>query len=152
MTVIPQPRIPSTIVAVALLALSGLLAACLDAGKQASVPADSAANGQSESERVVMERSQDRWHKLINGDIESVYQYTSPAYRSLTSLQRFRSQLGGAVEWTDAKVRAADCEADRCKVNVEVTYRVPTHGISHQRSLSEVWILSDNEWWVHTRP
>ena len=105
----------------------------------------------SEIEQSVMKRAQERWGRVLEEGIEAGYEYTSPAYRSRTPLQRFRAQFGQALRWEDAEVVSARCEADRCRVDVDMTYTLPREGISHTRLITETWILADDEWWIRAR-
>lgn len=136
--------------AAASLVATALLLGCLDANKQTETAADDRDDGRSEVERAVIERSQARWKSLLEGDIESAYAYTSPAFRSSTPLHRFRVQSGSAIQWEDAEAQSAQCDGQRCRVTVELTYRLAREGITHTRPISETWILSENEWWIHT--
>lgn len=135
--------------ATTLIAGTSLLTGCLGNDKQTEMAARDAGEGLSDVERDVIERSQQRWTHLLDGDVESAYEFTSPTYRSMTSLQRFRSQFGTGLEWTDARIQKVECDTNRCRVNVDVTYRVSSSGITHTRSTPETWIRSENEWWIH---
>lgn len=102
------------------------------------------------AEEVVSERAQARWDALIAGDYETAYGYSSPAYRSATSLQRFSAGARGSIRRTDAEVESVTCEEDRCKVVVMVSYiAVVRQPVSNTRALEETWILSDGDWWIH---
>lgn len=139
------------VLAAVLLAGSGLIpiASFASAQDEASGSDDGGMNeSPSEVESTVLERAQERWDRLVEGDIGSAYEFTSPAYRTRTPLQRFRAQFGNDLRWTEAEVTDAQCEGERCEVNVDVTYSLPREGITHTRAISETWILAEDEWWV----
>ena len=60
---------------------------------------------------------------LLKGDFDTAYKMSNPAYRSLSSLDRFRGRLGSAVSWVDAKVVKVECEPEKCQVTLEVGAR-----------------------------
>lgn len=101
------------------------------------------------SEEIVQERAQARWNALIEGDLEQAYAFTSPAYRSSTTLNRFQARLGSSIRRTEAVVSEVECEPDRCDVVVMVTYTAPQLNTENTRPLSETWVRSDDEWWIH---
>jgi hypothetical protein len=100
-------------------------------------------------EEIVKERAQARWNALLSGDLEQAYAFTSPAYRSSTTLNRFQARLGSSIRRTEAVVSEVECEPDRCDVVVMVTYVVPQLNTENTRPLNETWILSDDDWWIH---
>ena len=99
-------------------------------------------------ESDILERSQARWSRLVAGDVEGAYEFTSPAYRSKTPLSRFRARFGGAVQWMSASPRTAECQEHRCRVTVEVSYQLPKEGFEHMRPITETWIRASGEWWI----
>lgn len=110
---------------------------------------DPSAVDERSPEEIVQERAQARWDALLAGDIEQAYTFTSPAYRSSTTLNRFQARLGSSIRRTKADVSKVECEPDRCDVVVMVTYVVPQLNTENTRPLNETWILSDDDWWIH---
>jgi hypothetical protein len=107
-----------------------------------------------ESQRAVLtERAEGRWNALIKGDIDKVYTYTSPEYRSVVSLQQYKGKYGHVITWRMAKVgNVSYDDSTVATVSVEVTYRVDVPGtggeaIETQKAVSEKWIYKDREWW-----
>jgi hypothetical protein len=103
------------------------------------------------AEEIVAERAQARWDALLQGDVATVYGFTSPAYRSGISQNRFRARFGGAVRWTKAEVHEVTCEEDRCRVVVLVSYRAARERMENTRPIEETWIHSEGEWWLHMK-
>ena len=147
----PMSSLRSKLLPAVWLVTAAVLPGCLPSDN----PTDSTALASNDApygiEQAVIDRSQERWQSMVAGDIETVYQYNSPAYRSMTSMQRFQSQLGSSIEWIGAEVVSAECQADRCIVRANVSYRLPARSGTHTREISETWIRSDGEWWIHTR-
>lgn len=102
----------------------------------------------TKQEATVVERAQSRWDALLAGEFEDAYAYASPAYRSATPFTRYRARLGGAVQWTQARVTDADCGDGRCTVSVDLSYRIPREGIEHTRPIRETWLKSEDNWWI----
>jgi hypothetical protein len=107
-----------------------------------------------ESQRLVLkQRAEARWEGLINGDVGQVYSYTSPAYRSVVSLQQFRGKYGRALDWRVARVVDIGYDAPTvASVSVEVTYQIGAPGIPGQlienkKVLTEKWLYMDGGWW-----
>lgn len=128
--------------------LSHVAVATEVSGADGAVGEDSKTTEPSALEAEVLERSQARWDRLLEGDIEGAYELTSPAYRSRTPLARFRASFGGAVQWTGANSQKAECQDDQCRVTVEISYQLPREGFEHTRPITETWIRSGGDWWI----
>ncbi len=104
-------------------------------------------------EQTVEERAQERWDLLIANDQIAAWEYHSPGYREMTSAQDFAQEVRRRpVRYTDARVKSADCEEDRCTVTTAITYRVPggPTGINQMRmtrDIDEQWLRLDGQWW-----
>ena len=127
------------------LAAAGLLtAACTPSEPPAEPPTDG---------DVVMERAQARWNALIGGDHEAGYAFYTPGFREQTSLVDFTIDMRGRpVQWVAAEVLSADCDGDRCVVETDLEYRVPSapaqmSGMGNRRPIEETWIRIDDAWW-----
>lgn len=129
-----------------LLAAAGLLLA----GCSPSDPPTEAAPADGE---IVMERAQARWDALVTGDHETGYGYYSPGFREQMPLVDFTIDMRSRpVQWVAADVLSADCDGDRCTVETEVEYRVPSapaqmSGMGNRRPIEETWIRIDDAWW-----
>jgi hypothetical protein len=102
---------------------------------------------------TVTERAQARWNALIAGEYETGYAFYTPGYREQTSVVDFTIDMRGRpVQWVAAEVISADCDGDRCEVETELEYRVPSapaqmSGMGNRRPIEETWIRIDDSWW-----
>jgi hypothetical protein len=100
-------------------------------------------------EEVVLERAQARWNALLKRDWAAAYQYVTPAYREVVSVDRYGNQFSGPLQWENAKAKSAQCEEQRCTVAVEVSYRIMLTGHRDRVSATnfdEVWVFEDGQW------
>jgi hypothetical protein len=105
-------------------------------------------------EAIVKERANLRWQALLKGDFDTAYKMSNPAYRSLSSLDRFRGRFGSAVSWVDAKVVKVECEPEKCQVTLEVGARPVVRARLEEpiaTAVKETWILEDGQWWYYQR-
>lgn len=104
-------------------------------------------------EQSVEERAQARWDYLVARNPGEAWEFLTPGYRERTSRDHYaRLMSGRPVRWQSAEVLGADCEGDRCEVQARVTYNVPgaRHGQDRlilDRTLQEVWVRIDGQWW-----
>lgn len=102
---------------------------------------------------AVRARSQARLNALMKRDYAEAYKFSTPAWRALHDVDRFRGGVEGSRTWQAVEVRRVECEsADRCEVRVRVDTRVFTAATGPKRAnltthFSEVWIQQDKEWW-----
>ncbi len=100
----------------------------------------------------VDKRSVERWEYLINHQAEKAYDYLSPGFKETQPRDSYAKAMNNRpVQWKSAKFKDKTCDAERCKVNVDVAYSVvvggmgkPTDSTSTQ---SETWILVDGIWY-----
>jgi hypothetical protein len=138
-----RTRLPSTIrTAIAAGAAALALSGC---GQDAPTVDDRA------PEEIVHERAQQRWDALLSGDIERAYGFITPAYRATRSLELYRARFGGAIQWNDATVQSVECEPERCKVVVNLSYRLIRQRMENTRPMDEAWIFSEGNWWIQLR-
>lgn len=128
-----------------LLATAGLmLAACSPSEPPAPSPTDN---------EIVVERAQARWNALIGGDHETGYGFYTPGFREQTSLVDFTIDMRSRpVQWVAADTTSAECDGDRCVVETQIEYRVPSapaqmSGMGNRRPIEETWIRIDDAWW-----
>lgn len=108
-------------------------------------------------EERVFELAEQRQAALLEYDFEKAYQYMSPGYRQLNSLEKFTANNMGVYGWESSSVLDATCEEELCKVNVEIEYdaaRMFNTGrkpVTEKRIISrvniETWVKLDNKWW-----
>ncbi|MEM6573965.1 MAG: hypothetical protein AAGB27_09920 [Pseudomonadota bacterium] len=99
------------------------------------------------------ERVQDKWDRLVAGDYIAAYEYYSPGYRSVTSLESFLQAMSSrSIPWLGARLRdTGPCEAETCAARVELDYRViprvpGAKPFESTRIVHENWIKQNNQW------
>ncbi len=118
----------------------GLLAALPGCGGQASPD-------------NVDRRAVERWNYLIEHKAERAWDYLTPGARSIQSREDYAATMNNRpIQWKAVKFVSKDCEADRCKVKLEVSYSLPmpamrAGGLSSMRTQSETWLLLDGAWY-----
>jgi hypothetical protein len=103
----------------------------------------------------VDKRVVERWNYLIAHQAEKAYDYLSPGTRETQTRENYAAAMNNRpVKWTAAKFKSKECDADRCKVYVDVSYSVATHGaaavskpIESTSTQSEIWVHVDNDWY-----
>lgn len=109
-------------------------------------------------EEAVTRLSQERLELMRAGDFDVAYNYMSPGFRALKSLNGFKMDNRGARRWSDARVKSVRCEIERCQAVVEVVYvhvAAPTARPSEigrasapniVTTLNEVWVQAEGSW------
>ena len=96
-------------------------------------------------QRLVAERAQARWQVLMKGDVEGAYQFLSAGSKAVTSLDLYKAKIRPGM-WREAKVDKVECEAEICKVWMQITYDTRRmRGI--QTPLDESWIIENGSAW-----
>lgn len=111
------------------------------------------------SEEKLRARVQSRWDALIKRDYEKAYEFNSPGYKGLHTVEQFKGGFGGQVFWTGAKVARTDVKGDAAKVVVAVEYKAMLAFETQEGSalspgetaLHENWILEDEVWYYVPR-
>ena len=100
----------------------------------------------------IAQRAEARWKALISGDLAAAYQFASPEYRSVFSLQQFRAKFGTAVVWNLARVKSVKYDdTNVAQVLVQVEYQAPVglQSVKGVREMTENWLYStDSEWYI----
>ncbi len=105
------------------------------------------------AEEIVQERALARWGHMVERDFEHAWDYYSPGFRNGTPREDFVKDMNRRpIRWKDAEFLDTECDGDRCKVRVNVTYRAiaAPHGQSRMemtRPLEENWVRLHDEWW-----
>jgi hypothetical protein len=97
-------------------------------------------------------RSVERWNYLIAHQAEKAYDHLTPGFRATQPRDAYASAMNTRpVQWKSVKFNGKKCDADRCKVQLDVTYSInlpglgkPTEATSSQ---NETWILVKGEWY-----
>ena len=99
---------------------------------------------------VVKQRITARWEALKKGDIDGSYAFLSPASRDATTLEMYKSRVR-PTDWKSVTIDAVECEAEICKVRLQVTYdfRLESGKLMQGiKSLSnETWIIEKGTAW-----
>ena len=126
-------RALAALAAVALLALAG----CTDKADTSNVD----------------RRAVERWNYLIAHQAEKAWDYLTPGYRSTRTKDSWAQAMNTRpVQWKEAKFKDKECDAERCKVRVDVTYSVLMPGTAGKATaasstVNEIWLLVDGDWY-----
>lgn len=103
-------------------------------------------------EEIVVERAQARYDALMQKDedgLAKAYTYTSPSFRTYTTVKQYNAKVAGRGMWNKVSVRKAECEESICKVMVDLTYTSPQLKIPLTRPFYEKWIEINDQWWIY---
>jgi hypothetical protein len=126
----------------AMVVVTGLVGGC------ATTPADPGLTPDSPADvkqTAVAARAKARWDALIKPDLASAYTFLSPASRATTSVDVYKARHNVGM-YRAVTIDSVKCEADRCTVNLRLTY-------DYQRfkgmttPLVERWIITDGQAW-----
>jgi len=103
----------------------------------------------------VEKRATERWNFLIAHKAEKAYDYLSPGTRETQTRESYAAAMNSRpVKWTAAKFNHKECDADRCKVYIDVTYSVPMPGaggvgkaIESTSTQTETWVRVKDDWY-----
>lgn len=107
-------------------------------------------------EQIVGDMAQQRQVALLEKDFVKAYQYMSPGYRQLNSVEQFTSNYAGVYSWVSSDILSTACEEDVCTVNVEVSIdiglmqntRTPApKKVLIPRVNHETWLKLEGKWW-----
>lgn len=132
--------------------MSRIHVSILSLGLCACLSLTTGANAQN-PETLIKERTQQRWEARLDGRYQDDYAYISPGFRSAVSADAYRARFEGGVEWLEAEVKNVSCEATRCEVKVDVTFRLLQNDQAQdpagQQVMDEIWIFVNDEWWLY---
>ena len=100
-------------------------------------------------------RAVERWNYLVAHQAEKAYDYLSPGTRETQTRESYAAAMNNRpVQWSGAKFNHKECDADRCKVYIDVSYSVTMPGMGSSgkpvvstSTQSEIWVHVDNEWY-----
>jgi hypothetical protein len=96
-------------------------------------------------QKVVAQRAEARWQSLIKGDLDAAYAYLSEGSKATTPLAVYKAKIRPGM-WRQAKVEKVECEAEVCKVEMQITFdHKLMKGI--QTPLNESWIIEKGSAW-----
>lgn len=135
------------------LAGGGTWAADTASGPAVSTQVQPPAVLEAADEALLKERVLARWQVLIKRDFGAVYQFETPAYRTVYTLRQFLARYGAQVDWRMARIKEVHYD-DRtvARVVVEVTshYAEPGKNGNAQdltQEVKEIWLYKDGQWW-----
>jgi hypothetical protein len=97
-------------------------------------------------------RAVERWNYLIAHQAEKAYDYLSPGFRTTQDLDTYASAMNSRpVQWKAVTFKDKECDVERCKVHLDVTYSLIMPGtggapVEGTRTQTETWLLVDGEW------
>jgi len=102
----------------------------------------------------VDKRAVERWNYLIARQAEKAYDYLTPGTREMQTRESYAGSMNNRpVRWSGAKFNHKECDADRCKVYVDVSYSVAMPGaggagrsVETSSTQIETWVLVEDEW------
>lgn len=106
-------------------------------------------------EQVVTKLANERWKFLVAEDWNKAYELLVPSYRSLHSLNEYRNSFARSVRWVGGEVVAANCEAVKCTLRVQITTLLPLArrpGETISTNVDETWLLEDGKWYYYQAP
>lgn len=100
-------------------------------------------------EESVSELSLKRLGFLQDINYEDAYEFMTPGYRQIKSIDMFKLDYAGASNIRSFDVRTVSCQNDTCKVFVDVEYDLGASGpgMNIIRTNIETWIRTNNKWW-----
>jgi hypothetical protein len=100
----------------------------------------------------VKARAQERRDALVKGDMERAYQYFTPGYRAIVSVDRYRNSIGNASQTVAATVESVECESlEKCIAKVKVEMKplvVPRFTGTITTYSDETWLFEAGQWWL----
>lgn len=108
-------------------------------------------------EDLVFSLAGQRQAALLKQDFKKAYQYMSPGYRQLNTVEQLSASYAGVYSWVSSNVKNVSCSDDVCKVGVEVevdiglmmnsSRRPEADRFIVKRFNSETWFKLDGKWW-----
>lgn len=121
-----------------MLALVGVLSGCAHLRHQSS-------------EDAVRQRSDAFWAARMSNDVAKAYQYTSPSYRQINDVERFRRDYAGIPMVNRREIASVHCneEQARCVLKQKFEAALPMmKGTLVPVYADEIWVREDGQWWI----
>ncbi len=96
-----------------------------------------------------------RWAAIVSQDLNTAYEYFSPGYKELETLDAFRLRMATArlnVKWKKAAYESQECSDENvCEVKLNITYEYSfpkrsMGGMEVDTTITENWIRTDGKW------
>ena len=78
----------------------------------------------SSPEEMVRQRINERWAALIEGRLETAYDYETPEYRELYSFTDYRKTIRGVGAWKRIEIENIVCEEKKCIANIIIYAKI----------------------------
>lgn len=112
-------------------------------------------NANKDATADVEKRVVERWNFLIAHQAEKAYDYLSPGTRETQTRESYAAAMNSRpVQWTAVKFNRKECDADRCKVYIDVSYSLAMPGagaigkpIGSTSTQSETWVRVKDDWY-----
>jgi hypothetical protein len=103
----------------------------------------------------VEKRATERWNFLIAHQAEKAYDYLSPGTRETQTRENYAKAMNSRpMQWINAKFNRKECDADRCKVYIDVSYSIAMPGagaigkpIESTSTQTETWVRVKDDWY-----
>lgn len=98
-------------------------------------------------------RAVERWNFLASHEAEKAYDYLTPGFRATQSKADYAAAMNNRpVQWKGAKFKHKTCDAERCVVEMDVSYTLAAPGMGGKMlettsTQSETWIYSQGDWY-----
>jgi hypothetical protein len=105
------------------------------------------------AEAIVRDRASERWKLLVEGRLESAYNYQTPEYREIYDFKHFRRKFGTAGMWSKAEVKSVSCD-EKCIATIEIHVKMRPGRwgdvIETSEFVKEQWVRSaDLDQWFY---
>lgn len=100
-------------------------------------------------EGAVKSRANDFWQARVDGRPDVAYEFTTPSYRQLRTLQQYRVKFAG-LGAKSVEIDSVTCEAERCVARIKMAVIPPIAALGLQpieMYSDDVWVLEDGKWW-----
>ena len=98
-----------------------------------------------EKVRVVKERAAARWKAILDKEFDAAYSYLSPASRATVTQAGFKT-VASRLNYRAAEVKEVTCEAETCRVRLQITYDARLMQGVHT-PLEESWVIDKGQAW-----
>ncbi|MCG7983995.1 MAG: hypothetical protein JAY90_14760 [Candidatus Thiodiazotropha lotti] len=102
-------------------------------------------------EEIVAKRAQERWNLLVDGRVESSYDYLSAGYRQVTPYPHYMKTVKGVGLWKSAEVQQVKCKEDVCKadinIHMEIRHPMMRSPARTQNVIVEQWLRDKDGVW-----
>lgn len=96
-------------------------------------------------EEIVRQRTNERWDALIDGRLETAYNYETPEYKELYPFAEYRNTIRGVGSWKKMDVETVDCFGDKCIASIRI-YAIIKLGMGFEAVESDA---RAKENWIH---